>query len=772
MGSGLFRRGGWKWLLAVVAVGTAVAVLGGLVYFRHLSSEIEARFSARRWHIPSRVFSDITMLYPGQRINRGLLENALYRLRYRAVAQEPMRKGEMRIGPGQIEIFLHDLAVMSRVRPGFAVKIIFSGDTIQSMVRRDTGKSLPLLELEPEEIMLFFGREREKRQLVSLDQLPEYFIHAVLAAEDHRFFDHHGFDFRGILRAFLANLREGRISQGGSTITQQLAKSYFLTPQRTFRRKFRELLMALTIEAMYAKNEILEIYLNEIYLGQKGSVAINGVGEASYFYFGKPVSELTLAETAVIAGLIRGPNLYSPYKGMEQCLSRRDMVLQNMQEQGWISQGALATALTESVKPIGATDYGKRAPYFVDYLSQQLGTLYSPEALSSLGLSIYTTLDTLVQEAAERALERGLARLESRNAGVYDRQEADARLQGAVVVMHPKTGHILALAGGRHYSLSQFNRITQARRQPGSAFKPFVFATGLDMFTPASMLSNAPQSYQVEGESWTPQNYQMLSQTRVSMRDALARSINRATVDLAMKIGLDQIVRTAETFEFSTPFRPLPSLALGAFEVIPLELARAYCAFASDGLLANPLSMKGVVDENGKVLERRHMTVERVISPAKAFILSSMLRSAVEIGTARSLKDLGIRFPTAGKTGTTNGYRDAWFVGYTPDILALVWVGFDDGSSVRASGSAAALPIWAELMKVIPQHISGKWFRVPRGVTRRIVCSESGQLPVRGACPDRKEEFFLVDNVPDKKCSIHRGRRPFNGVFRRFEGVF
>jgi len=771
MGDGLLR-GLWKWLLVVVAMGTLVAVLGGVIYCRHLSTEIEERFSARRWHIPSQVFSDSLMLYPGQRINRRLLENALHRLRYRVVAHEPMNKGEMHIAPEQIEIFLHDLKVLSRTRSGFAVKILFSGNTIKSMFRRDSGKSLALLELEPEEIMLFFGQEREKRQLVSLDQLPEYFMHAVLAAEDHRFFDHHGFDVRGIFRAFLANLREGRISQGGSTITQQLAKSYFLTPQRTFRRKFKELLMALTIEAMYDKNEILEIYLNEIYLGQKGSVAINGVGEASYFYFGKPVSDLTLAEAAVIGGLIRGPNLYSPYKDMGQCLKRRDIVLRSMQQQNWISQESLAKALKEPVKTIGATDYGKKAPYFVDYLSGQLGTLYSPEALSSLGLSIYTTLDTLVQEAAETALEKGLARLESRNSEVYGLMKPDKRLQGAVVVLQPKTGHILALVGGRHYSLSQFNRVTQARRQPGSAFKPLIFASGLDIFTPASMLSNAPKSYRVEGELWTPQNYEKLSQAWVSMRDALTRSINRATVDLAMKTGLDRIVRAAEAFEFSTPFRPLPSVALGAFEVIPLELARAYCAFASDGLLANPLSMKAVVDEKGKVLERRHMTVERVISPAKSFILSSMLRSAVETGTARSLKDLGIHFPVAGKTGTTNEYRDAWFVGYTPDILALVWVGFDDGSSVHAPGSAAALPIWAELMKAIPQHISGKWFHVPPGVTTRTICLQSGQLAVRGACPDHKEEFFLVDNVPDKNCRIHRGRSPFNYIFRRFEGVF
>jgi penicillin-binding protein 1B len=286
------------------------------------------------------------------------------------------------------------------------------------------------------------------------------------------------------------------------------------------------------------------------------------------------------------------------------------------------------------------------------------------------------------------------------------------------------------------------------------------------------MLSNAPRSYQVEGESWEPENYKELPEIEVSMRDALARSVNRATVDLAMKTGLDTILHTVEAFQFSTPFRALPSVALGAFEVIPLELARAYCAFASDGLLPNPLSLKGVLDENGKILERRHMTIERVISPAKSYIINSMLRSAVHTGTARSLKDLGITFPVAGKTGTTNEYRDAWFVGYTPEILALVWVGFDGGASIHAAGSAAALPIWAELMKAIPQYVSGNWFPVPPGITQKTVCPRSGQLAVRGACPDPKEEIFLIDHVPETRCPLHRGANPFNPILRRFRGVF
>jgi penicillin-binding protein 1B len=623
------------------------------------------------------------------------------------------------------------------------------------------------LELEPEEITLFFGAERERRQLVSLDQVSDQLIFAILAAEDSRFYQHHGFDPKGMLRALYTNLRRGSIRQGGSTITQQLAKSYFLTPRRTFVRKAKELLMSLTMEVMYDKSDILEIYLNEIYLGQNASVAISGVGEASYFYFGKPVAELSLAEAAVIAGLIKGPNHYSPFTDKKRCQNRRNAVLQAMNKHGWVSQEALQTALASPIETVDVTAYRKRAPYFIDHLSKQLTSLYSPEALSSLGLSIYTTLDTQVQMAAERALSKGLARLETSRPAL-ERAVAEQKLQGAVVVIQPKTGYILAMVGGRDYSVSQFNRITQAQRQPGSAFKPFVFASALDGFTPASLLSNEPRSYVVEGKAWQPQNYEPIDEDRVRFRYALAKSVNRATVDLALQVGLDRIVSTAKAFGFTTPIKPLLSLSLGAFEVIPLELARAYCAFGADGVLPYPLCLKGVSDENGQILERRHMTIERVISPAKAFIMSSMLRSAVTFGTARSLNDRGISFPVAGKTGTTNDYRDAWFIGYTPDILALVWVGFDNGQSIHSPGSAAALPIWAELSKAIPQHISGNWFQMPPGVVRKFICTQTGESTSRRGGCKRMEEFFLADHAP---TSQHPGKSPFNWIFEEFKDV-
>jgi penicillin-binding protein 1B len=739
-----------KWFLpaALLLVGSMV------LYCLFLSFQIDKRFSGRRWSIPSRVFSDVTLLYPGQKINLMLFYEKLHRLGYRKVFHEPQIKGEFRNLDAAVELFLHDFEVPPLRREGICVKINFVENLIESIININNFKYLPILELEPEEVMLFFGHDRERRRLVSMNQVPQHVIYAVLAAEDSRFYQHRGLDPLGILRALYTNLRHVSIRQGGSTITQQLAKNYFLTPERTFLRKLKELFLSLTIEFMYDKDEILEIYLNEIYLGQKASEAINGIGEASFFYFDKPVEELSLIEGATIACLIRGPNYYSPYIDQTRCKKRRNLVLYAMKDKGWISDEELGTALLAPVTAVGYESYGKKAPYFIDYLADQLKMLYSPQDLSSLGLSIYTTLDTQVQMAAEKALQNGLLRLEKSNDRLR-RPDPGKKLQGAVIVMQPKTGYILAMVGGRNYNISQFNRITQARRQPGSAFKPFVYVSGLDKFTPASILSNKAETYEIDGKIWEPKNYAPVPEERISMRHALARSINLATVDLAMHIGLDHIAATANLFGFSIPAHPYPSLSLGAYEVTPLNLARAYCTFAADGVLPFPLALKEVLDENGNVLEQRHMSIKRVISPAKAFIISSMLRSVVLEGTARSLKDLGIFIPVGGKTGTTNHFKDAWFVGYTPDILALVWVGFDDASPIHASGATAALPIWAELIKDLPRFVSGNWFKVPPGVVKRTVCSESGLLAEISRCPYPVEEYFLTDNVPTDYCPIH-----------------
>ncbi len=723
------------------------------VYCVRLSDLIDQRFSGRRWSIPSRVYDDGVMLYPGEHIGREILADKLLRLGYRRTQDRPASKGWFQIAGRSLNVFLHDITLPSRSRPGFAATITFDSGSIDRLIRTEDGIELGLLDLEPEEIMLFFGPDREDRSLVSLRQVPAHVISAVMAAEDARFYDHRGVDVLGILRALWTNLRWGEVRQGGSTITQQLAKNYFLSPEKTLSRKFREMLMAVTMEFMYTKDEILEIYLNEIYFGQKGSISINGIEEASRLYFNKSVGDLNVPEAATIAGIIRAPNLYSPYRNRERALDRRNTVLRLMHRHGWISEKEMNDALAA---PIGTSGYEanrRTAPYFVDYVSEQLSQLYSPQALASLGLSLYTTLDTMVQDAAERALQKGLEQLE-KDYPKLRRDDPRNRLQGAVVVLQPKTGHILAMVGGRDYNESQFNRAVQAKRQPGSAFKPFVYLTALDRFTPASLLSNEPRAYEVNGQEWKPANFDGFSGGMVRMRTALAHSMNLPTVDLALKIGLESIVAQAQEMGITTELKPYPALALGAFEVVPLELARAYCAFAADGVLPYPLSLTQVVDDKGNSLERRHVTIQRVMSPEKAYLMNSMLNSVTRDGTAHSLSKYGITTPSAGKTGTTNEYRDTWFVGYNPDILALVWVGFDNGDSTGLTGAKAALPIWAELMRSIRWQISGGWFNMPPGVETRVICADSGNLATAN-CPRPVEEVFLESNVPTQPCTLH-----------------
>jgi len=763
-----FRQ--YRSILLILLTLLVVAVGASGLYGWHLYHEVEQRFSGRRWSIPSQIFSDALLLYPGMRIHRPSFSNKLDRLGYRPVKHVPRTKGEMRSTGTAIELFLHDLQLPDDRREGFAVRLRFDRQALVALTRIPSGAPLALMTLEPEQLGFFFGPEREKRELIAIDQLPPWLTGAVLTAEDSRFFEHFGLDWRGIGRAFLANLRSGSIRQGGSTITQQLAKNFFLTSDRTLARKWKEMLLALVIEGRYDKTTILEMYLNEIYLGQNGSVSINGIGEASRFYFGKPARDITIAEAATLAGLIKSPNTYSPYVDPARCRQRRDGILGVMHRHGLISAEDYDSARRADVQPAGFTPHPNAASYFVDYISGQLSELYAPEDLASLGLSIYTTLDTQVQEAAETALEKGLARIEAGMPGPVDPAFPREPLQGAIIVMKPQTGAVLAMVGGRDYRFSQFNRVVQARRQAGSTFKVFPYLAALDTHTPISALSNRAHTYTVDGKPWQPRNDSVLDTPVISLREAIAKSVNRATVDLAMQVGMDGVVRTAKAFGFSTPLEPYPSLSLGAVDVAPIELARAYCVFPAAGLLPVAIGLRDVYDENGQPLERRHMQVRRIIPPNRAFLMTSLLRSAVLQGTARGLADWGIHFPVAGKTGTTNNSRDAWFVGYTPDILILVWVGYDSGASIHASGAGAALPIWAELARAIPHQITGGDFGIPPGIEERIICSRDGFADFEGACPESMPEWFLAENVPEDSALFYQPDSVFKRLMQQFKG--
>jgi penicillin-binding protein 1B len=754
-------------LLLVIGIGLIAGAVWLGFTVRDTSEGIEKRFAGRLWRIPSTVYSDTTILFPGQGVNLNLFSQKLRQLGYRDVSALPSRKGELHIGKGTVDCFLQDIHTPIIQREGFPVRIEMSGGILTAIRRLDSKEDLPLLELEPEELTRYFGEERERRMLVSINDVPKHLIDAVLAAEDHRFYDHYGIDWRGIIRAFITNIREGSIRQGGSTLTQQLAKNYFLTPDRTYKRKLREILISLILEYRYDKNQILEIYLNEIYWGHEGPDAINGIGEAAKFYFGKPVSDLSVEESAVLAGMIKAPNHFSPFSNRTDCLNRRDEILLAMHTRGSLSDEAFRTAMAASINFAAPASFERRAPYFIDYLSKQLVELYSPDVLSSQGMAIHTTLDTQVQMAAETALTIGLERLESRFPALK-KTDPKQQLQGAVVVLQPKTGSILAMVGGRSYRESQFNRAVQAARQTGSALKPFVYAAALDRFTSRTALSNTPRDYIVNGKPWRPKNYETQAEPVVTLREALATSQNIATINLAYDIGLDRVAEVIRSFGLTMPEHPYPAMVLGATEVVPLDLALGYCVFAADGVAPNPMSLKEVVDESGTVIEGRHANIRRVLDPASAYLMNDLLESVVTFGTARNLSKLGISWPVAGKTGTTNDSKDGWFVGYTPDILALVWVGFDNGDSIQGTGSQAAMPIWAELMKQIPGYVSGGWFQVPPGVVRLRVCAESGQLAGEG-CPHPIDEIFLTSNAPTKPCELHAPQNLIQDIWEGFK---
>jgi penicillin-binding protein 1B len=477
------------------------------------------------------------------------------------------------------------------------------------------------------------------------------------------------------------------------------------------------------------------------------------MGEAARYYFGRNVEDLTLAESATLAGMIRAPNAYSPLRQPEACLERRNGVLKRMADLRWIGPAEYEAARTAPLQLPARTPPLKCAPYFVDYLRQQLHELYDPEMLASEGLTVYTTLNPEVSAAAETALSEGVAALE-RNHPQLLRGGDDNPLQAAMVVLHPKTGAILALVGGRDYDTSSFNRALFARRQPGSAIKPFVYLAALEEFTTASWLPDDPVSYLVSGKSWSPRNFDGRYRGQVTLRRALEESLNAATVQLALTVGLERVIGTLRAMGITAPMAPVPSLALGSLEVTPIELAKAYATLANEGQEPYLLTLREVATAAGDVLERRQVGFETVTSAAKAYIVNSMLQGVMQRGTGKVARSWGIDFPCAGKTGTTNNQQDSWFAGFTTDLLALVWVGYDDNRPTPFTGASGALRIWSHFFRRVRPLIHPQPFRVPPGIVERYVCPESGFL-ANPACPDKEKEAFLSDKVPRQSCGLH-----------------
>jgi penicillin-binding protein 1B len=736
--------------------GVAVASLLALfVLVLAIFSAVElSRFERVETRRATYVYAGPTTLIAGLQVRRIDLPGMLARLKYTESRGQPSRPGQYRRAGGAWDIYLRGAAGTAAQ----LVRVEVHDDRI-TRVTRD-GHDIGAVALEPEILASADERPGEEHRPVRLADVPLVFLNAVLAAEDHRFFEHGGLDPRGVLRALWTNLRAGRVTQGGSTITQQLVKNRLLSARRTYWRKLNEAWLATLLDWRYSKAQILEAYLNEIYLGQRGGLAVRGVGAAARAYFGKDIHQVTPAEAALLAGMIRAPNSYSPVVNPDRARTRRDVVLARMKELGTLSAADWQTARSQPVRVPPAIATAQPAPYFVDYVRLELEQRFG-DVGTNAGDSVYTTLDLVLQSFAEAAIVRGLDRLETR----YPRLrgvEPGHRLQAAIVVLDPSSGEIKALVGGRDYQSSQFNRAALARRQPGSAFKPFVYLAALrarngkPALTAAAIVEDAPLTRTVGRDTWSPRNYGDRYEGRVSVRRALEQSLNAATVHVAESVGMPAVVETAREMGFTGELAPVPSAALGTFEATPLEMARAYLPLANGGLRpSGPIAVRAVRDREGAVEPADAGEPVAVITPAEAYLITSLLEGVVNSGTATGARALGVGGSIAGKTGTTNDGRDAWFVGYSSRLLVAVWVGFDGGEAHGLSGAEAALPIWSDFMRQAIDTYPQPAFTVPAGIEFADVDLDNGLLANR-FCPRVARETFLAGTEP-AQCQEHGG---------------
>jgi penicillin-binding protein 1B len=638
-----------------------------------------------------------------------------------------------------------------------SLRVAFGGNGIQSINDLKTGESLTVAELEPELISSVLNQDRGKSKHIEFKDLPPQLVEATCVIEDQQFFEHYGINWRGILRAFIRNTEEGRITGGGSSITSQLVKNLFLTKEQTYQRKAEEAFISILLEQRLTKEQIFAMYCNIAYLGQRTGFSINGFGEAARSYFDKDIAQLTLAESCMLAGIIRSPNHYAPFKYPDRAKDRRDFVIQAMYEQQKIS---LTEAERGKAAPLGLKSSGggrldiSEAPYFVDYLTKQVERNYADASGSVKSLRVYSTIDLDLQRAAYQAVTRHMNGLEKIFA---KRKGGTAGLQTALVAMNARTGEVLAMVGGKDYQSSQFNRATEAKRQPGSVFKPFVYAAAIntaelggEIITPATMLMDEPKTFSYGfGQEYTPGNFgDTFSHKNITVRDALVFSKNVVTVELAERIGFSEIARLAEKAGLPRP-PTYPSMALGVAEATPLQVASAYTMFANKGRRIAPTPIKRVTAANGVTIDKPSKDSRQVLSPQVAYVMTSMMQDVLQRGTGARVRQMGFKATAAGKTGSS---RDGWFAGYTPNLVCAVYVGFDDNSDLKMTGSEAAAPIWADFMTralALRPELGGE-FEDPGGILTIDIDPATGMI-AKGEVPNLRHELFIEGSEPNRK---------------------
>jgi penicillin-binding protein 1B len=768
------QKGFWTSAFGLTLLGVvfgclviATSVFG--YYYIKYGRMIDARLSGNILQNTTQIFSAPAEISPGQTWGPDELTTYLQRVGYRPEADDASL-GQYTANGSVVDIRPSKLSYFGGTN---AVAVQFGGKTIRSIRPLGGGPEMAVAEIEPELITNLFDSAREKRRPVRYDDLPPALINAILSAEDKRFFEHPGFDFIRIFGAAWNDLRHGSHLQGASTITMQVARTFFLSTDRNWRRKLAEAMLSFELEQRFSKQRIFEMYANEVYLGNRGSFGIRGFAQASVAYFGKDLRQLSLGECAFLAGIIRAPNYYSSAdRRPERGLQSRDRVLPQMVENKYITEAEAQEAKREPLKIVRTAVTSSEAPYFVDMVKDHLLDKYAENDLLSQNFRVYTTLDPALQRAAAAAVESGMKNVDDLLQKKYAKRTRDKKkaskeilpqVQVALVALDPRTGEIRALIGGRDYGQSQLNHAI-AHRQPGSVFKPFVYAAAFDnavdgvqpIVTPATPVDDEPTTFEFDGQEYTPNNYGEKFMGHVTVRDALTNSLNVATVKVAELIGYGRVVQVARQMGLGNNIRATPAVALGAYEMTPVDVAAGYTAFGQGGVRAEPQFLHSIVSSGGTVLEKTAPETHPVLDPRVAYLVTSLLKDVLNKGTGATVRARGFALPAAGKTGTS---RDGWFSGYTSNLVTVIWIGFDDNRDLGLAGGQTAAPIWAEFMKkatALPGYRGVKDFDMPDGVQSVMIDPDSLELATP-SCPATREEVYVGGSAPTQYCELHGG---------------
>ena len=716
----------------------ALLFLVAIVVVAVLDHRVTRQFEGRRWTLPARVYAQPIELYVGQSLSAKRAAEELDRLGYLSQARLD-RPGTYSRRGDRIALYLRAFRFSDEMQAARALDIGFAGEAIVSL-RDAKGVDVPVIRLDPLLIGSIFPIHGEDRIVVAPAQVPPLLPEALKAVEDRKFETHHGVNPLAILRALFVNVRAGQVEQGGSTLTQQLVKSYFLDSRRTLGRKAEEAIMAVILESRFGKADIMNAYINEIYLGQDGQRAIHGFGLASQFYFGKPLAELDLPEIALMVAIVRGPSYYDPRRHPERALARRNLVLRVLADQGVVSE---ADAQRAASRPLGVAKAGQKSavffPAFLDLVRRQLRADYAEEDLTEAGLVVFTTLDPLLQEKAEAALESEL-----------DRQDASGRkashgLEGVMVVTSPQTGEVIAIVGGRHASFDGFNRALDAKRPIGSLAKPLVYLSALETgrYTPATIVHDEPVTIKLpNGQTWKPANFDREVRGDMPAVRALTQSLNLPTVNLGLEVGLPRVARTFVQLGLGEEPAAYPSMLLGATNLSPYQVAQMYNTLANGGFRSPLRAVRAVLSESGKQLKAPQLEIAEAAPADAVYVLDRMLIEVMNRGTGRpARRTLPPGLVVAGKTGTSNDYRDSWFAGFSGSHLVVVWMGHDDNSQTGLTGTTGALAAWSKLMSTIttssfeplmPESLENRWIDYYSGLETSPSCDAAAvNLPFR-----------------------------------------